>query len=195
MSIFSRKIAMVVAAVAMGSFVCLPSASASASHVATVAESSNAVVQSVQATQPAVTLTKTNGKYYVNNHEITFHFRYDSEFYDQTAWYKSHLHIDATPFTSITSAEVVDFDTNWQYSRSQNNVLAVHASHLNGFVNRQCGGAYHDPPMYTTFDATTLIIDPNTGEVFDYIEFNYFYHFHFMQYYFLNSRPVACEGC
>lgn len=195
MSIFSRKIAMVVAAVVMGSFVCLPSASASASHVATVAESSNAVVQSVQSTQPAVTLTKTNGKYYVNNHEITLEFNYDSEFYDRTAWYKSHFNIRSTPTTSITFAEIGDFDTNWGYSMTKDHVLGVRVNNLDGYVYRSCGGAYKDKPDYYSVLETTMMVDPDTGRVFDFLEGNYFYKHGYMNYHFINKQPVTCEGC
>lgn len=149
--------------------------------------------KTVTSTQNSIVLRKHNGNYYVNEHEITFKFGYHSEFYDKTAWYVSHLSTDSTPDTQIISAKVVDFDTTWDYSKSKQNVLAVKAVGLDGYVDRRSGGAYSNEPFTTSFDTTTLIIDPETGEVFDFIEFNYFYKFHYMTYHFTNEHTISIQ--
>lgn len=158
-----------------------------------VGHTTTSTVKTVPSPQNSIVLRKHNGNYYVNEHEITFKFRYHSEFYDKTAWYVSHLSVDSKADTKIISAKVVDFDTTWDYSKSKQNVLAVKAVRLNGYVDRRSGGAYNNKPFTTSFDTTTLIIDPETGEVFDFIEFNYFYKFHYMTYHFTNEHTISIE--
>ena len=189
---FSRRLLTLVTAFIVSCSLCTASAFADGFENE-AAHATTSTVKTVPSPQKSIVLRKHNGKYYVNEHEITFKFRYHSEFYDKTAWYVSHLSVDSTPDTQIVSAKVVDFDTTWDYSKSKQNVLAVKAVGLDGYVDRRSGGAYSNEPFTTSFDTTTLIIDPETGVVFDFIEFNYFYKFHYMTYHFTNEHTISIE--
>lgn len=196
MFVFPRKLFVAAVCVAAGSLVCLPGASASPSHEAvTAAPTTTEVSQTEQSSHPAVNLRKTNGKYYVNNHEIVLEFNYDSEFYDKTAWYQTHLNIPADPDATIVSAEIGNFNTTWSYSMSKDHVLGVKVVGLNGHVYRASGGAYNDKRASYDVKTTTMMVDPDTGKVFDFLEGNYFYNFGYMKWHFLDRQPVACEGC
>lgn len=196
MFVFPRKLFVAAVCVAAGSLVWLPGASASPSHEAVTSEpTTTEVSQTEQSSHPAVNLRKTNGKYYVNNHEIVLEFNYDSEFYDKTAWYQTHLNIPADPDATIIFAEIGNFDTTWSYSMSKDHVLGVKVINLNGHVYRASGGAYHDQPASYDVEATTMMVDPDTGKVFDFLEGNYFYKYGYMKQHFLDKQPVACEGC
>ncbi|MCU9973427.1 hypothetical protein FYZ34_06120 [Mobiluncus mulieris] len=140
--------------------------------------------------QSSVVFRKIGDTYYVNDNVISFNFEYYSQFYDKTAWYVSDFRISPTPKLVVEYAYALDYETEWQYSKSKDNVLALHVTGIDGYTDRRCGGVYTDPNDTYKFDETTLIIDPDTGRVFDFIENNYFYKHGFMKFERKNVRSV-----
>lgn len=131
-----------------------------------------------------VTYRPNENKYYVNDTQMDFSYLYTHSFSDGHSGTHSttRMSVDerSDTYVHIDSDEGYDvrfgsYTTTFPNNRSINNCIKLTVNKISGYMYRSSSGLHSGPQANYHFSYATLIIDANTGKVYDLLEPNYFY--------------------
>lgn len=136
--------------------------------------------------------------YYLNGNEIDFSYSYENHISNSAGYIDTYLNLypGSNPKIVVTEneshilelerPEFIDYTTNFVGGESKERVLKATVYNITkADVSRYAGGAYDGQDAHYFKYYSVIIIDPETGEVIDMVDPNYYYDYGNQSYSFI----------